>query len=60
MVISEKILINVKEHEIFLSQINEFAKDKDIYKKATIDLWCNNVMTEIVNNFPYPNQIITR
>ena len=60
MVISEKILINVKEHEIFLSQINEFAKDKDIYKKATIDLWCNNVTSDIVNNFPYPNQIIAR
>ncbi|MFC1843718.1 hypothetical protein ACFLZ5_02905 [Thermodesulfobacteriota bacterium] len=60
MVISDKILINVKEHEIFLGQIDEFAKDKDIYKKATIDLWCNNVTADIVNNFPYPNQIIAR
>ena len=60
MVISDKILINVKEHEIFLGQIDEFAKDKDIYKRSTIDLWCNNVTTEIVNNFPYPNQIIAR
>jgi hypothetical protein len=60
MIISDVILINVKEHEIFLSQIDEFAKDKDIYKKATIDLWCNNLPVDIVNNFPYPKQIVAR
>jgi hypothetical protein len=60
MKISKAILINVKEHEIFLGQIDEFAKDKDIYQKATIDLWCNNVTADIVNNFPYPEQIVAR
>ncbi|MFC1845328.1 hypothetical protein ACFLZ5_11160 [Thermodesulfobacteriota bacterium] len=60
MVISNAILINVKEHEIFLGQIDEFAKDEDIYKKATIDLWCNNVTADVVNNFPYPGQIVAR
>ena len=60
MKISKSILINVKEHEIFLGQIDEFAKDKDIYQKATIDLWCNNVAADIVNNFPYPEQIVAR
>jgi hypothetical protein len=60
MIISDVILINVKEHELFLSQIDEFAKDKDIYKKATIDLWCNNLPADIVNNFPYPKQIVAR
>jgi hypothetical protein len=60
MIISDVILINVKEHELFLSQIDEFAKDKDIYKKATIDLWCNNLPAEFVNNFPYPEQIVAR
>jgi hypothetical protein len=60
MVISDVILINVKEHEVFLGQIDEFAKDKDIYKKATIDLWCSNLPVDIVNNFPYPKQIVAR
>jgi len=60
MVISDKILINVKEHEIFLGQIDEFAKGKGAYKKATIDLWCNNVRADVVDNFPYPEQIIAR
>jgi hypothetical protein len=60
MIIPNLILINAKEHELFLSQIDEFAKDEDIYKKATIDLWCNNLPAYIVNNFPYPKQIIAR
>jgi hypothetical protein len=60
MKISKAILINVKEHEIFLGQIDEFAKDKDIYQKATIDLWCNNVTADVVNNFPYPEQMVAR
>jgi hypothetical protein len=60
MIISNAILINVEEHEVFLGQIDEFAKDKDIYKKATIDLWCNNLPADIVNNFPYPKQIVAR
>lgn len=60
MVVSDKILVNVKEHEIFLSQVDEFVRDKDIYEKSTIDLWCNNLPVDIVNNFPYPGQIVAR
>lgn len=60
MRISNTILVNAKEHEVFLSQIDEFAKDKNFYKKSTIDLWCNNLPAEFVNNFPYPDQMVAR
>lgn len=60
MVVSDKILVNVKEHELFLDQIDELAKNKDAYKKATIDLWCCNVTADVVENFPYPEQIVAR
>lgn len=60
MLVSNTILINVKEHEVFLSQIDEFLKDKDKYKKATIDLWCSNLPAYLVNTFPYPKQIVAR
>jgi len=60
MVIADKILVNVKEHELFLGQIDELAKKKGAYKKATIDLWCNNVTADVVDNFPYPKKIVAR
>jgi len=60
MIISNKILVNVKEHEVFLGQVDEFARKKDLYKKSTIDLLCYNLPADIVNNFPYPNKIAAR
>ncbi|MBW2466964.1 MAG: hypothetical protein JRF02_06645 [Deltaproteobacteria bacterium] len=60
MTISNTILFNVKEHEVFLGQIDEFVRDKDIYRNSTIDLWCNNLPADMVNNFPYPDQMVAR
>jgi len=60
MHISNTILVNTKEHEVFLGQIDEFAKKKNIYKNSTIDLWCTNLPADIVNNFPYPDQMVAR
>lgn len=60
MVIPNTILINVKEHEVFLGQIDEFARDEEIYNNSTIDLWCYNLPADLVNNFPYPDQMVAR
>ena len=60
MVIADKILVNVKEHELFLGQIDELTKMKGAYQKSTIDLWCCNVTADVVDNFPYPKKIVAR
>jgi len=60
MYIPNTILINTTEHAVFLGQIDKFARDKKLYKNSTIDLWCNDIPAEIVNNFPYPKHIAAR
>ena len=60
MTIAKTILVNTQEHEVYLRQIDEFAKEEDIYQNATIDLWCNNLPAEVVDNSPYPNHIAAR
>ena len=60
MYIPHTILSNITEHAVFLGQIDKFARDENLYKNSTINLWCIDIPTEIVNNFPYPEHIAAR